>query len=113
MSFVRTKLVGLTSAVSMLEGLAPEGGTARYSVGTNVEYAPYVEFGTYKMAAQPYMRPAAREVRGNLSSHLSGADSVDAMVKSIAQQVERRAKQKCPVDTGTLRASIRTQKVSG
>lgn len=26
--------------------------------GTNVEYAPYVEFGTYKMAAQPYMVPA-------------------------------------------------------
>ena len=27
-------------------------------VGTNVEYAPYVEYGTSKMAAQPYLRPA-------------------------------------------------------
>lgn len=27
-------------------------------VGTNVEYAPYQEFGTYKMAAHPYLRPA-------------------------------------------------------
>lgn len=26
-------------------------------VGTNVYYAPYVEFGTYKMAAQPYLKP--------------------------------------------------------
>ena len=28
-------------------------------IGTNVEYAPYVELGTYKMAARPFLRPAA------------------------------------------------------
>lgn len=27
-------------------------------MGTNVEYAPYQEFGTYKMAAQPFLVPA-------------------------------------------------------
>ena len=27
-------------------------------VGTNVEYASYIELGTSKMAAQPYLRPA-------------------------------------------------------
>lgn len=27
-------------------------------VGTNVVYAPHVEYGTQHMAAQPYMRPA-------------------------------------------------------
>ena len=27
-------------------------------VGSNVEYAPYVEYGTSKMAAQPFLRPA-------------------------------------------------------
>ena len=26
-------------------------------VGTNVKYAPHVELGTSKMAAQPYLRP--------------------------------------------------------
>lgn len=26
-------------------------------IGTDVEYAPYVEFGTYKMAAKPYLKP--------------------------------------------------------
>lgn len=30
-------------------------------VGTNVEYAPYVEMGTVKMAARPILRPAATE----------------------------------------------------
>lgn len=27
-------------------------------VGTNVEYAPYVELGTYKMASRPFLRNA-------------------------------------------------------
>lgn len=28
-------------------------------IGTNVEYAPYVELGTTRMGARPYLRPAA------------------------------------------------------
>lgn len=45
------------------------GGTLRGSIshdndedtvylGTNIEYAPYVEMGTVKMEARPYLRPA-------------------------------------------------------
>ena len=30
-------------------------------VGTNIEYAPYVELGTVRQAPQPYLRPAAQE----------------------------------------------------
>lgn len=30
-------------------------------VGTRVDYASFVEFGTRKMAAQPYLRPAAKQ----------------------------------------------------
>ena len=30
-------------------------------IGTNVEYAPYIELGTYKQKARPYLRPAATE----------------------------------------------------
>ena len=30
-------------------------------IGTNVEYAPYVELGTSKQKAQPYLKPAATE----------------------------------------------------
>ena len=29
-------------------------------IGSNVEYAPYVELGTSRMAARPYLRPAAQ-----------------------------------------------------
>jgi len=28
-------------------------------IGTNVEYAPYVELGTYRMAARPFLKNAA------------------------------------------------------
>lgn len=28
-------------------------------IGSNVEYAPYVELGTHKQAAKPFLRPAA------------------------------------------------------
>lgn len=33
-------------------------GNAVY-IGTNVEYAPYVELGTSRQGAQPFLRPAA------------------------------------------------------
>lgn len=43
-------------------------------IGTNVEYAPYVEFGTSRQKAQPYLRPAATdyisEYKGILESCL-------------------------------------------
>ncbi len=39
------------SITSQVEGL-------ECKIGTNKEYAMYVELGTYKMAAQPYLVPA-------------------------------------------------------
>lgn len=35
-----------------------DGFSYYVDVGTNVIYAPYVEFGTQHMRAQPYLRPA-------------------------------------------------------
>lgn len=53
-------------------------------LGTNVEYAPYVEFGTSKMEARPYLKPAFNdhlseyknmifnELKGRYSSYMGG-----------------------------------------
>lgn len=36
-----------------------EPDRARVHIGSQVEYADYVEMGTYKQRSQPYLRPAA------------------------------------------------------
>ncbi|MFW6214135.1 MAG: HK97-gp10 family putative phage morphogenesis protein [Spirochaetota bacterium] len=41
-------------------------GPLEGEVFTPVEYGPYIEYGTRKMKAQPYMRPAVDEVRKQL-----------------------------------------------
>ena len=43
-----------------LRGRDKKKDTAEF--GTTVEYAPYVEFGTSRQEAKPFMRPAKREV---------------------------------------------------
>ena len=42
---------------------SPEGTANAVYIGTNVEYAPYVEFGVKgkKRKAKPFLRPAARD----------------------------------------------------
>ncbi|MFL0361807.1 HK97-gp10 family putative phage morphogenesis protein [Pseudobacillus sp. 179-B 2D1 NHS] len=48
-------------------------------IGTDVEYGVYVEKGTYKMNAQPYLTPAAEENLDNiqriLENHFENLDS--------------------------------------
>ena len=48
----------LRSSIQIVE-FNPQAPSA--VVGTDVEYAEYVEFGTSRQSAQPYMRPAALE----------------------------------------------------
>lgn len=102
-------------------------------IGTNVEYAPHVEFGTGPheitgdplvfegrdgelvftdrvmhpgTPAQPFMRPAGRRTRANLQRFLRQSNSVEELVIRAAAYAERQAKRLCPVDTGNLRNSI-------
>jgi len=47
---------------SITAELVEQGKTPKALVSSNVEYAPYVEFGTENRPAQPFLRPAARQV---------------------------------------------------
>lgn len=49
-----------------------EGGFAGV-VGTNVHYAPHVEFGTRRMRARPYLLPALEEERPKFYQRLRAA----------------------------------------
>ena len=50
------RLLNSISHITADDGL----GLSAY-IGTNVEYAPYVELGTSKMQAYPYLRPAVEK----------------------------------------------------
>ena len=43
---------------SITHALGRDSRSIYCDVGTDVEYAPYVEFGTSRQGAQPYLRPA-------------------------------------------------------
>ena len=42
------------------------------SVGTSVDYGPYVELGTHKMDAKPHLRPAAEDNLQNIKRLAEG-----------------------------------------
>ena len=86
-------------------------GTKEYRVGTDVEYAVYVEFGTASNEAQPYLRPAVEQALSEMDRVADRADSPEELVEELALRVEELAKKRAPVDTGTLRNSIEAQRV--
>ena len=45
-------------------------GELEASVGTNVEYAPFVEYGTSTQDAQPFMTPAKKEAHKVLKKEM-------------------------------------------
>lgn len=52
-------------------------------IGFGAEYASYVEFGTYKMAAQPFLRPAFDEAEEAALSAI--VDSVTKNLRDITR----------------------------
>jgi HK97 gp10 family phage protein len=61
------KFSGYAGAAAKAKGRATEehpapSGNVIAVVGPCVEYSEYVEFGTHKMGAQPYLTPAVEEV---------------------------------------------------
>lgn len=47
---------------------AQSTGELSAEVNVGAEYGPYVEFGTHKMAAQPYLSPAVEAQRGSFEA---------------------------------------------
>lgn len=105
-------LMGYANVLQTLQDLKFRfDGNTVYVVGTSVSYAVYQEYGTSRMQAQPYLRPAVREVSNNMASIVGDAENEEQVIKKIALAVEREAKQNAPVDTSNLKNSIRAEKV--
>lgn len=50
-------------ATGTYSGVAPDDGEDAVYIGTNVEYAAYVELGTSRSPAQPFIKPAIEDHR--------------------------------------------------
>jgi hypothetical protein len=113
-------LDGVETVTESLDDLRDDVETLTpYTVGTGVEYALFLEFGTSKMDAKPFFRPAITEVRaqgvdGFIARHtrtrVAALDDIDSVLRVLSLALERRIKEiitdKGLIDTGTLRASI-------
>lgn len=117
--------------------LADKGdGDAVYVVGTNVEYAVYLEFGTRHMPPYPFFRPAIREFQANperfIIDNTSYPDieaipNANALVGAVSLALENQMKRNATagafdrspgtdaehpkVQTGNLRADISAVKI--
>ena len=61
---------------------ADKVGKATYSVGSALPYASWLEFGTTKMGARPWLIPASRARGNNLIANIS--EVVDIYIKRLA-----------------------------
>lgn len=52
--------------VKLRDSIGVDVDGARVSYGTNVEHGLYQELGTYKMAAQPFLRPSLDDIKAAL-----------------------------------------------
>lgn len=100
MIFVQKRITGEAS-----------NGRVTWIIGSDLEYAVYVEFGTSLQEAQPFLRPAVIEVASNPEKYVAPAKSLEGFVRNVAQAIKRVAKDKAPVDTGALENSIEAVRI--
>ena len=76
----RDAKINLTKNDSVISGILRasithklDPSTLSATVGSNVEYAPYVELGTQYQGAKPYLYPALRDNRDNIKQDVANA----------------------------------------
>lgn len=105
------KLRGLSAIKNGFDDIRNRWGEpAAYEAYADADHAGFVEGGTSKMQAQPYMRPAVDQVRGQLKRHAAQSGSTNELTRNVALAIADRARQIVVVDTGELRGSIDTRK---
>jgi len=73
------ELVPVDTGFLQQSGFIQASGDDNLLIGFEAEYASYVELGTYKMAAQPFLRPAFDEAFDEALGAI--ADSIESHMK--------------------------------
>jgi len=95
-----------------LDDMLRQPAEAVWYVRDGVEYGIYQEFGTVKMAAKPFLRPAVERAATMVADSVKrwGLGNLDAAAREIAFEVQATAANLAPFRTGALSASITAQK---
>jgi hypothetical protein len=63
------------------EKISISGGKHFGAIGSNEDYAPYVEFGTRKMASRPHLQPAVEIILKG-----AGSESAEQIIKKVQRK---------------------------
>ena len=112
---------GISNVVNLFDDLLTRwDDDTLYLVGPSVEYAVYHEFGTSKIEARPYMRPAAEKVLADPERYAkeyadgelrSEAQVVHGVALAIEREAKKIVKQKDIWQDGNLHGSIEARRV--
>lgn len=107
-------LEGMGGLQASFEELQERGeADAVFSVGTNVEYGVYLEFGTEDMPPYPWFRPAIREFQANPESFVTDntgwtdieeIPNADELVKAVATALANQMTKNVSAETATDRS---------
>ena len=106
-------LIGYSVVANDFKKMIPSK-TDVWEIGPNTDYDVYVEFGTYKMAARPYVRPGAERGMAAIKDLASGTDDINELLRLLALKIEAEIKhvikEKNIIDTGNLLRSVEANK---
>ena len=84
--------------------------TSTYIIADGVDYGIYQEFGTHKMAAQPFLIPAFEDAIKSLPEAIGQAvergGDINKVLSKTAFDIQGNAQKRAPHDTGALRNSL-------
>lgn len=87
--------------------------TVQFVVYASAPYAAFVEYGTSRSPAQPFLRPAVRDATGSFNSIAqSNQGSIQAILSAVVAAIEAAAKRYVPVDTGFLKSTISSEQAA-
>lgn len=110
------KIQGLKALKSAFTNLPKElGGEQKYAVGTPLNYGKFLEDGTSRMPAYPWLQPAVDETVRNGGNLAAQAATVDGLLRLVAVDIEKNARARLQdsgvrpyPDTGALAGGVTT-----